>query len=387
MKKNIFFKFVFLFIFLISLILPILRINQSDISKKENRTLSLYKPLYDSKEKTFNFDYGKDLESWLKDRFFARNLLIRWDKYINYYLSFKYPRLGTVIIDKEKKFLYEHAMAEVYNQKSVQRIIENLNLFDEYCQQRNTKFYTVIIPRKEMIYQPDFVKHDKNDEIKKMVSRISTKSKTKLIFPLDEMIAQKEPTLLYHKTDHHSTMDGTFLGYNAFMEELKKDFPEIKIFSKSDFSITENNRVCTEGKNKYTLGATCNLSGLSDEVCDTFLDEKYRYYKHKDVQNLKIEELRTDKLVKYTYRYPKGGKLKMMIFGDSFVPNLMEILPYSFQETVYIRLNGPKGISKADQLKIYKYYKNEIEKFNPDIIVIYVFYSHLGKFRDLMSSE
>jgi len=46
-------------------------------------------------------------------------------------------------------------------------------------------------------------------------------------------------------------------------------------------------------------------------------------------------------------------------------------------------LNGPPNINtKEEQWKILKYYKNEIAKFNPDIITFYVIWdvSDLKKF-------
>ena len=65
----------------------------------------------------------------------------------------------------------------------------------------------------------------------------------------------------------------------------------------------------------------------------------------------------------------------------------MEFLPQSFRNIRFIRLNGPKDIKREEQLKILKYYKNEIYEFKPDILIILSFYSNFGQLRMIADSE
>ena len=58
--------------------------------------------------------------------------------------------------------------------------------------------------------------------------------------------------------------------------------------------------------------------------------------------------------------------------------NLMDIIPYSFKNIAKIRLNSPK-VSYLEQYKIAKTYNKEIKNYKPDIIILYVAYTNLGK--------
>ena len=385
MKKNIIIDLIFLLIFFTSLILPTTHISQEKIAKTENRFLANYVPLYNTKSKTFNLNYGADFENWLKDRFWDRQRLTVSDKKLNYSLAWRYVKFGELVLDKKKKIMYEPLIADRTNTDNEKKIINGLKAFNKFCAKNHIKFYPVIMPRKESVYPPDLVINNKNKEIKESVRYVSNQSGVKIIFTLDEILAQKAkiPYMLYHKTDHHATMDGAYIGYKTLMKELKKDFPQIKIIPLEDFDYSENKKVNTDGGKSYKNGVTCSLSGIPELFCENFLDINYRYVKYKNADKLQIKEKYNEKIIKKDYFYPQGADLRVMIFGDSFTPNLLKFLPFSFKNTRYIRLNGPKAIKREEQFRILKYYKNEILEFKPDIIITYHFYSTYQKLRDI----
>ena len=375
--------------FFISLVPPTAHITKEKIATSEQRYLSKYVPLFDAKNRQFNLNYGNDLENYLKDRFWGRMNAIHFEKLISYYSSSRYVKFGEITIDKQKKIIYDHLIAGKPNAGSQRQITEGLKAFNEYCKKNHIKFYPAIMPRKESIYIPDLVTKDKNDELREVMNYVSEQSGTKIIFPLDNLLKAKEksPYLLYHKTDHHATIDGAYIGYNVLISEIKKDFPEIKSVTPSDLNYSFNRKVNNEGGLGFRNGVTCSSAGIPDSLCEQFLDVDFRYAKHKNVDNLHITETRTDDIIKKDYFYSDGADLKVMVFGDSYTPNLLEFLPYSFKKVRYIRVNGPRKIERSERMKLLKYYKNEIQDFQPDILIFCLFYSEFGRLKDVAEKE
>lgn len=390
--KNFNIKIIYNIIFLVSifvlLITPMTNINKSVISKKENRVLAKYEPFYYKKKKIINYQYGKHFEQWLKDRFFGRMYLMNIHNALKYTFSGRFVNLNSIIIDKNKHFMHENITSSIYDIKEQYRISRQLKEFNKYCTKRNIKLYVVVMPQKDMVYLSDLAKSNNNDKAKISIRNIGKDNEINLVFPLDEFLEHKKTSkkLLFNKTDSHTTMDGVFIGYNALMDLIQKDFPNVKRVNIADFDFSYNRKICFEEHRKYELGYTCRIAGIPDSLCNEYLDVKYTYYSHKDRKNLITKTIHTDTLNKKTFDYNKGSNLKLMVFGDSFVENLMEFLPYSFKHTARIRLNKSlRKIRKPDeQFKILKYYENEINEYKPDIIVIYICYlDSLGKLRNL----
>lgn len=384
MKLTVFINFakiVFLVGIFTILIFPLTNINKETISTKENRSLASYSNLYDKKKKVFNLNYGKDFENWLKDRFAGRIHFINVYKDLKYFLSYRFVSINKTILDKDENSIYEDIPIHFYTQDQLDAIYKQLKIFNKYCQKSNIKLYVVAIPQKEMVYNPPLMRHDENTKIKKDISYIKNKSHTNFIFPIDDLIkAKKESNYkLYHKTDPHSTLDGTFIAYKRLMNEIQKDFPNVKPLKYSDFNYSFDKRVKADDNRRFNVGTSCKImAGLSDSKCKSYLDTKYRYFQFKNYNELDAEYIIYNKLNMSKYYYPKGRDLKVLVFGDSFSENLMDILPFSFKHVVKIRLNkGIKGISDHNErFKILKYYENEILNIQPDIIIIYIGYNY-----------
>ena len=74
---------IFTVIILIVMTIPIFKINMGNISGIENRTLTRYKPLFETNNgaKIINKNYGVDFNNFINDRFFLRENIL---KYYNY---------------------------------------------------------------------------------------------------------------------------------------------------------------------------------------------------------------------------------------------------------------------------------------------------------------
>lgn len=378
-------KINFIIISFFILIMPVLRINKGNISILENREFALYKPLYNKENKIFNHNYGKDFEVWLKDRFLGRIYFINLYTTLKFFSPGRFVRTNNVIIDKENNFMYQYVISDMYNINELGEVSNELSNFNEYCKRRNIKLYVVIIPQKETIYTSGLTSFDVVNYVRSNVDIIAMNKNINLIFPLDNFLYAKQvsPYLLFHKTDSHATMEGAFIGYYALMKKIKKDFPNLVISQDSDYNYFFSKKVKTNENREFTNGETCRIFGLPNIVCKKLLDVDYKYYEHKLHKDLYIKNMFTDDIRKIKYYYPKGFNKKVLIFGDSFSENLMDIFPYSFRYTTKIRLNGPKNIpDKKERFKILKYYETEIDALNPDIVIIYVCYREsLGKLK------
>ena len=189
------------------------------------------------------------------------------------------------------------------------------------------------------------------------------------------------------------TSDGAFIGYNELINLIKKDFSQINKIKKEDCNYYYDKTIRSGLHLEYKQGNLWYSSGLPNIVAKHLINTKYKYYIHKDFANLKIKPISKDKYKERLYSYSKGSNLKVMLIGDSFTDILMDIFPYSFKQTYRIRLNIDMNTndvpSYEEQYKIIKYYDKTINKFHPDIIILYLNYdkSSLGRLTNLTVLE
>lgn len=378
-------KMFFLLFCFSLLVAPLLNINKEKISWQENRRLATYRDLYDTTKKSFNFSYGTDVENYLKDRFWGRYELVEFSQIMRYFLAFRYVYLDKIIIDKVKKEMYGTlAINDLYTNIEQRNIANEIHKFYEYFKSRGVKVYFAILPTKDMIYNLEFIK-DNNEYIQNILDNIRRYSGVDIIFPLAELTFEKKSdSYFFYKTDSHQTDDGAFIAYNALMKRIQKDFSDIKTVSISEFTYKQSNQTAYLEDRNYNIGGDFRKTALPENIGKKYLFVPYKYYSHKDKKHLQRKRITTDKLLKNSYTYTAGSEHNVLVIGDSSIENLMIFLPYSFKSTSKIRINGPSGIiGRYEQFKLLRNYKKEIEKINPDIMVIYVNYGHLGYLENL----
>ena len=64
-----------------------------------------------------------------------------------------------------------------------------------------------------------------------------------------------------------------------------------------------------------------------------------------------------------------GNNYKVFLTGTSMNESLLQFLPESFGKIKYYRLNDVKKVKSADNLKLFKRYRNDILEFKPDILI------------------
>ena len=106
----------------------------------------------------------------------------------------------------------------------------------------------------------------------------------------------------------------------------------------------------------------------------------YLYYTHIDSTNLITKPLKNNKKMICDYYYPKAPNKKLLSIGSSMQQGLFEFLPYNFRYSKQIRMNGSKY---KKQWRLMKDYKIDIEKYEPDILLLVVTTNNLYYFDQL----
>ena len=149
-------EIVFLTLFFSFLFLPVLHIDKSEITEKENRVLQKWKPLITS-DGRLNYNFGKDVEAYFSDRFFLRNDLIKL--YYGQFVINKNLRTKKVIKGKDNWLFHGIPIAismykneNLFSDENLENVAKLLSEYDKYCTKNNKKFYFYIAPSKSKIY-------------------------------------------------------------------------------------------------------------------------------------------------------------------------------------------------------------------------------------------
>ncbi len=371
-------------IFFILLFVPVLKIDYKTINAvEENKTLAEFKPLI-RKDKTINYNFGLDFNSWFSDRFYLRKKMIDVYNYIHY-VFFKKNEQGW--FEKENGIFMFEFESNHYDNYYVKYQFEYLFKLDKFFQDRNIKFYIIITPQRSDIYPLHYNpinKGYKNDKFIKYINSLNNENKLKIVFPYNEIKEETKKDLMYYKVDYHWTDDAAFIGYQKVMQLIKKDYPNIKVLSKNDFNYFYDTKLRINYNELKEYGTVFNPVGVKRKDLEKFINTKYRYYRHKNID--KLQDIYIDEKYKrfnYFY-YPEGADLRVILLGPSTIEALSHTIPFTFKNVLKIRTNAIKGIN---DFKIMKYYKDIILNYKPDIIIFCIPYQSIYTFAEYMEME
>lgn len=369
-------EIVFLAMFFVILFIPMLHIEKEDISKKENRTLASWKPLI-TKDFGINYNFSKDFENWFNDRFNFRYLCI--DLYNRIYFTFNSIN-NEGAIDCKNGFLYLFWEFMHIDSRDLVKYMQYFYDLQNWCSENEIKLYVLVTPQKSDIYPSEknyFLNKITHIENLELFDKIYKEKKFNLIYPYKALKNNSTENILFFKTDHHWTDDGAFIAYKELMKEISKDFSGIKTLNENDFNIFYNKLVRCDFDRGFTIGKTCNILHLDNYHCQKFSQTNYRYFRHKDFDNLNIEVNDTKNYRNKSYYYPYGNDLRAILIGSSHGENLSEFVPFTFKYTKRIRSTNIEKIPEQEEFKILKYYEREILDFKPDILIFNISYEEL----------
>ena len=353
---------VICFVFVIVLSLPfVLQITgiQFDNSTSENSKKMKFPVLNLTTNKMFLTDFSlftNQFNTYYTDNFVVRKMMIQLYIYVKVNLFYTSPIPEKIVIGKEDwLFLgdgYSKAITETkgitnFSEEELNKITNNIIEFEKYFKQKQIKFFLAIAPEKSTVYGDNLPikqssKQTKLEQLRKRLSAIGFN-----LIDLKADLKKDQSYPLYYKTDSHWNQIGMYYGYLRLMKSICPSFPMVKILQFDNFSIDSSNRNYT-GDMAWQLSLKTkeprfNLTSLIKKE-RVKLPNKYKR-PSSYVYNPESYERRYENM---------NGKLKVLIFHDSFFQEMQKFIAESFQNTVFIWSTMDKGI---------------IEKEKPDIVI------------------
>lgn len=238
------YKYFFIIIVLIVLLIPITKFSEDDVQSSENRHPSPKAVLFSNSH--INLEYTKQFDNWLNDRFRYRNNFL--DVYKNIELLINNHCQGKLVFLAENGwfFLKVDNSIENYQNKNLFSIEEmkkikmNITYKRELLKKYGIDYYIMIVPDKNRVYPemyPNYInKYGEKGRAELLVNYLHNNG-IDVVYPLEELFDAKDIGYLYYKTDAHWNTYGAFIGYNSIMKRIKKDYSDIKALLISEFDI------------------------------------------------------------------------------------------------------------------------------------------------------
>lgn len=287
----------------------------------------------------------RGFKNYYNDNFGLKTTSVK--NYIDFKINFleENPIPNRVVHGKNGWYFLGNEFSNVHNntfgnepflKNELKLITQNLNSIINYLSSHGIKFYLVVPPDKNRIYQEE-MPYKLNQNITKL-EELKEHLKKELDFEIIDLtstiLSNKPNDLLYYKTDSHWNDYGAFLGYTEVINVISKDFtiPQNPLLNYNiDKDIIEN-------------GGTINMINL-------IIKEKAITLNKKTASNII-----TKKSTRIDTRYLNSKiNLKLIMHRDSFANAWIRFFNESFGESIYLR-----G---------YVLDKTLIEKEKPDIII------------------
>lgn len=334
---------LFLVIFFIFLFIPMIYINDDDISKSENRTLAKWKPFIFENNK-INFDFGNNFNEWFNDRFYLREFFIdTYDKR----LIFQKNWITKVVVKGKNNWLFlgtrdsieSYTNSVLFTEKELEKITTYLKDVDYYCKKHNKKFYFLITPDKARIYgeyYSDRIKSiSNNTRTDQLIQYLNKNSDIEIIYPKNRLLSEKKNNLIYYKQDSHWTPLAAYYAYQELMNTISIENKNIKTYS------------VTKYKNSQIVGG---ITKLTPKILRT---EDKTLYVIPDIQNNATCQEEGLKRGLVTC-FDKQNTKNLVMYRDSFASALIPYLANTFKISTY--------------LWKYSIFKNEIS--DADIVIL-----------------
>ena len=318
---------IFVSAIIILLCIPSIKINHSEISEKENRTLAIMPELM-TRDGQINTLVGQQFDKWFNDRFFGREYLVKGYQKLNTKINRiarTYMITPSVVEGKDGWYFYtlknsirNFQNLDVFSEKEMEESLANLKKMDEWCKKNGIKFYYMIAPDKNKVYGEYLtaipkVYPDSASRANQWVNYIRKNSDIKVIFPTDELKKQRDSALLYYKCDTHWNFMGAYYGYKELMKLIKKDFPDLNIFEATEFR--------EEKGHNGDLYALAPQMVKKDNNIYQIPNLHHRFFMDTSLQ------------IRYSYTNP-SGKYNAFIMRDSFANGMLPFFNYTFNNVI-----------------------------------------------------
>lgn len=367
MKKISIVNAVFLLLFFIALFIPMSAINDAEFSTIENRVLAKLPPLF--KNNSLNNTFGVEFDKWFSDRFRFRDELIT--DYAKLQFINKIISAHNTILNRQTQWVFNKNLLKyvTVSPEKEEQILFALNTLAKFSERHGIKTYVMIVPSKIDLYRQYAGPYAVRDALYSgdLIYRLQAKSQLPLLFPYKELKAASAQNITFYKTEHHWTDWGAYTGYKALITRIQQDFSDVKIAALADFEHFQSNEVRGGFGRFFTLGRTFIRMHIDYPIAK-LLDTEYDYYDTRTKMKVSMRQ-KPYYCTKDFTNASAGNNYKVFLTGTSMNESLLQFLPESFGKIKYYRLNDVKKVKSADNLKLFKRYRNDILEFNPDILI------------------
>lgn len=335
----------------------------------ENRALATF-PSVDSSHHLL--DFPASFDTWYQDHFSLRNQLLHAHQSLS---TFGFRKSGTqrVIMGKDDWLFsgsydwltYQGAASlSALELKQLQGALRHRK---NAIEAQNCRYYLVIAPNKYSIYPeytPDYLNGLEAETVAdQVVAQLSQEPGLNVLDlrPILRASKNKYPgNHLYFKHDSHWNMVGAFIAYEAIIEMLKQDFPDITPIPFAAIGWEDD---------IVRQGDYARMMGLPTAFSDTILDAKDKFQnvikapkKHYPVP----KEFAYKDNYEFAYTSCDTTGQRLLLIRDSFGSFLIPYLSSHFDKSVYI-FDGWK----------YRYKKDIVEQEKPTVYIDLVLESSL----------
>ncbi len=321
------------------LVLPMTKISSEQIGRMENRNLAKFPNLID--QKGFNYEYGKQFESWLNDHFRGRDKALKMYSRIESFLSGKAENVHALegregwLFLKENFSIANYQNRRNFTEQELRTIKERLEKNRDYCASFGARYYVLIAPDKNKVYGEFFPSYyDKVNDIgrgEQVYRYLKENSDIKVVYPLDALLEGKQEEQVYYKNDSHWTPAGALIGYRELIKLMAKDDPSLQTWSDQDF---DKETIIYKGGD---LKKALNLLDRQDEVALLHFKQGQAYTKKQvEIQDTKFTAMSFAGLAQYEITDRSSAEHCVFVFRDSFTRALQPFLSQQFGHVEYL---------------------------------------------------
>jgi len=282
--------------------------------------------------------YLKAIEAFFNERVGAHNEIVRVYNRITFQL-FRVSPLPAVIVGEEGWLFYNSptdgvSLSDFYGQsmytdEELAAIKKHLLALDTTLSAKGVQFIVVLVPNKHTIYPeflPDSVLERKSSQTRadQLAEAFSSTSLTYIDLRqplLSAKVSFSYP--IYYKTDTHWNQLGAFVGYQAIMTEVVKDYPNASIPTLDTYSLE-----CTNDFIKGDLSIMLNAEGILP-------DSKIVLQNTPPMIATELQNSNAGKTIRMTTE--NSSLPSVIVFGDSFMTALRPVLADGFSTSLFQR--------------------------------------------------
>ena len=296
--------------------------------------------------------FAKQTDAWLQDHFPGRTFFVSFYSYANKLTGRNAAE--NIILGKDSR-LFTAPIMQDYEQ-----IRKNAETLRKFINENELNAISVVIPSSGSVLEnklPALHRHYHDNEIIEQFNAY-LKESVKALDAAQIIGSQEEPDKYYYKTDHHLSMDGSYLLYTAIAEKLEfTPVPENE-FQKSPYEFFGT----SFGRSGLMLTPPDTLEiwqheNDSDIIVST-IDGKTEK-EHKGMINAEcLKEGTADKYAAYLYGNhgitsvvnPNVESGTLMLFKDSYANALVPFLSAHYHEIIMIdtRYYNPQTEAPAE---------------------------------------